>query len=133
MRLLAGFSPDRRSFFLERAALLLPESLQLEVFPFVETYMASYTKQSAPHVATGGFLNLLAHLRVVILQDAVLLRDLHPAHKLWPHPVFSSGAFTDFARSLKATMLVEKSLQSVQITGLSEGRGGDNLGTTKRR
>jgi hypothetical protein len=102
-------------FFLERAALLPSKSLQHEVFPFVENYMAAYTKQSVPHVATCGVFNLLAYLRVVILQYAVLLRDLHPAHKLWSHPVFSSGAFTDFARFLKAKMLAEKSPQSVHL------------------
>jgi hypothetical protein len=115
MRSLADFSPDIRCFFPERAALLLSESLQHELFPFVENYMAAYTKPSAPHLATGGFRNLLAYLRVVILQDAVLLRDLHSAHKLWSHPVFSSGTFVDSARSLKTKMVVEKSPQSVHL------------------
>ncbi|POM71737.1 Hypothetical protein PHPALM_11653 [Phytophthora palmivora] len=73
MRSLAGFPPDRRTFCLDRASLSLPENLQREIF--VENYMSAYMQQSAPHIATGGFLNLLLYLRTVILQDAVLLRD----------------------------------------------------------
>ncbi|KAE8964038.1 hypothetical protein PR001_g29185 [Phytophthora rubi] len=115
MRSLAGFSPDRRSFYLERAALVPPDSLQREVFPFVENYMTAYTKQSAPHVATGGFLNLLSYLRVVVLQDAVLLRELHPAHKLWGHPLFRTNAFTEFSEALKAKMLVDQSPQTMRL------------------
>ncbi|OWZ14394.1 Short-chain dehydrogenase [Phytophthora megakarya] len=50
MQSLAGFSPDRHSFFLERAALPPPQSLQYQVFPFVETYMEAYGQASAPHM-----------------------------------------------------------------------------------
>ncbi|OWY91439.1 hypothetical protein PHMEG_00039979 [Phytophthora megakarya] len=59
MRSLAGFTPDRNTFFLERASLIPPEHLQTQIFPFIETYMAAYMQESAPHVATGGFLDLL--------------------------------------------------------------------------
>ncbi|POM79049.1 Hypothetical protein PHPALM_3352 [Phytophthora palmivora] len=55
MHSLAGLAPDRRS----RAALVPPNNLQREVFPYVKTYLAAYVKQSAPHVSTGAFLNLL--------------------------------------------------------------------------
>ncbi|KAF4032064.1 Centromere DNA-binding protein complex CBF3 subunit [Phytophthora infestans] len=74
--------------------------------------MASYKQQSAPNVATGGFLVLLLYLRIVVLQDAVLLRDLHPTHKLWAHPPFSCSELNTFAAELKTKMLAEKSPQA---------------------
>ncbi|KAJ8533431.1 hypothetical protein ON010_g13823 [Phytophthora cinnamomi] len=36
MRSLAGFPPDRRTFYLDRASLTPPDSLQRAVFPFAE-------------------------------------------------------------------------------------------------
>ncbi|KAE9066327.1 hypothetical protein PF005_g28636 [Phytophthora fragariae] len=101
MQSLAGFSPDRRAFCLERAAVVPPHSLQRELFQFVENYMDAYMKQSVPHVATGGFLELLVYLRTIVLQDAVLLRDVNPTHKMWKHPLFNSSMFNGFAAHLK--------------------------------
>ncbi|POM64156.1 Hypothetical protein PHPALM_20355 [Phytophthora palmivora] len=63
MHSLAGLAPDRRS----RAALVPPNNLQRDVFPYVKTYLAAYVKQSAPHVSTGAFLNLLLYLLIAVL------------------------------------------------------------------
>ncbi|POM67506.1 Hypothetical protein PHPALM_16482, partial [Phytophthora palmivora] len=51
MRTLAGFYPDRHT--------TPPDKLQREVFLFVERYVTAYAQQSAPQIATGGFLELL--------------------------------------------------------------------------
>ncbi|POM76832.1 Short-chain dehydrogenase [Phytophthora palmivora] len=118
MRSLAGFLPDRRTFFLERASLSPPENHQREIFPFVENYMSAYMQHSAPHIAIGVYLNLLLYLRIVILQDAVRLRDVHPTHKLWSFSPFNSSAFDMFATYLKDKIATEQTPQTTMLCAL---------------
>ncbi|KAJ8539157.1 hypothetical protein ON010_g12713 [Phytophthora cinnamomi] len=63
----------------------------------------------------GCYLNLLLYLRVVVLQDAALLRDLHPAHKLWTCSAFNANEFDAFAIELKTKMKTEKSPQTMHL------------------
>jgi hypothetical protein len=55
-------------------------------------------------LAGRGFLELLQQLRTVILQDSVILRQTHPSHKLWNHPVFATEEYKRFEVELRHAM-----------------------------
>lgn len=75
-----------------------------------------------------GFLKLLVELRVVILQDAVFLKQLTSDHEMFQHEIFQSEEFCSFAEELnrcinsttppsesKFNVLSLKSIQEYQI------------------
>ncbi|DAZ98863.1 TPA: hypothetical protein N0F65_002588 [Lagenidium giganteum] len=67
VRSLAGFMPDRQSYYIERALVEPPTTLQQMVFPFLDSMLAPYENESQPNLASGGFLTLLQMLRIVVL------------------------------------------------------------------
>jgi hypothetical protein len=91
-----------------------PDVLLSTVFPFVDNTMEAYQHQQPTdqHVSTGGFLMLLKRLRVVLLQDSVLLKKLYPAHKLWRHELFRSHEYVRFEQELTAAMATQQTPQS---------------------
>ncbi|CAN6669543.1 hypothetical protein TRVA0_041S01332 [Trichomonascus vanleenenianus] len=46
-------------------------------------------------------LTVLKELRTVILQDAALLKDIHPQLKVWRHEIFRSSMFEAYAQQLQ--------------------------------
>jgi len=52
-------------------------------------------------VATTTFMGLLLWLRIVLLQDAVFLREKFPSLPLWLHAPFNTPLFEDFAKRLR--------------------------------
>lgn len=128
MRSTAGFNPSMQgNFYLPRARVSPPRSLEQAIWPFVDKWLAwfddgdvdaaeevdgkpesSYASPYAPRnreketaaeakaeaeadrhdLAAQGFLRLLQQLRVMLLQDSVIMRRKFPAHPLWSDPVF---------------------------------------------
>ena len=110
MRTLAGFPKDRGHFYISRAAVVPPESLQQQIFPDVTHWLAVHgisgeadiEDQSVQHsIATDGFLMLMVLLRTVFLQDSVFLRDLYPSLFIWKHPIFETTEYQSFYTELK--------------------------------
>ena len=52
-------------------------------------------------VLTQCFMDLLSWLRIVILQDAVFLREMFPSLSFWCYPPFNTPLFEDFAQRLR--------------------------------
>lgn len=105
MRTLAGFEPCRGSFYLARASVEPPVSLQHLIFPAVESWMEKMdTGLCEQSIAGGGFLQLLQYLRGVILQDAVILQLVFPGHPIWNHTVFKSDEFNRFRDALNSSL-----------------------------
>jgi hypothetical protein len=91
MRTMTGFREERGSFYLPRAKIDPPESLQRQIWPEIDNWLAKYEEFNPratdnaverPDLAGAGFLRLLKYLRVVILQNSVVLRDLFPNHPI---------------------------------------------------
>ncbi len=111
---MAGFPTSPGTFFLPRATLEPPIDLQRRLFPFVEFWeLESEVEESL--ALRGlliklmlGFFGLLKYLRVVILQDSVILSSLYfylltyryPEHNLFAHEVFQSNEYQSFKQEV---------------------------------
>ncbi|KAJ8527346.1 hypothetical protein ON010_g14919 [Phytophthora cinnamomi] len=85
------------------------------------------TEEIREHVAAQGIIltvaelvehrwnNLFLNLRVVVLQDAALFRDLHQAYELWACSPSNAAEFDAFAIDLKTNMKTEKSPQTMHL------------------
>ena len=99
LRVIAGFEPDEIHWN-PRTALEPPESLKIQVFPWIEEALESVfaaveedDKDRSTVIAT---LRFWQKLRTVILQDAAAMMALHPEcrdHALWRIPVFQHPDF----------------------------------------
>ncbi|KAL3681957.1 hypothetical protein R1sor_024913 [Riccia sorocarpa] len=116
LRTLAGFSPVQGQFYLPRMAVQPPPELTSKIFPEVEEWLRKVdTGEYEQSIAAGGFLRLLLLLRVVILQDSVLLRQSHPSHPIWRHSIFSDPSYVSFADRLKHVMISEEDPTELQL------------------
>ena len=105
VRVLAGFPKNSGSYFLERDTLPVPPSLEAQVFPEVDEWMAKVqTAEQSPGIATNSFLKLMLYLKKVILQDSVILRDRYPASPLWSDPLFQSPDYLAFSETSRIAL-----------------------------
>jgi hypothetical protein len=97
MRTLAGFEPTRGTYFLVRACTEPPLPLQQKIFPSLEGWQSKMSAgECEQSIAGGGFLELLKYLRVVILQDAVILAEKISGHPIWRQPSSPAMSSRDF-------------------------------------
>jgi N12 class adenine-specific DNA methylase len=88
-------------YFCTQCTVVPPVELQQLVFPFVEKSKIKMTTLIANGVyrpTAMGFINMLEHLRVVILQDAAEMLIAGRTHYLFLHEVFSCQLFKDFVK-----------------------------------
>ena len=106
IRALAGFNAGGGGFYLRRDMLMPPAALVNKVFEQAERWEAAFLpKDIEQDIAGQGFLRLLKELRVVLLQDAVVMRDDHfPNHCLWGHPLFACSEFETFSAEVRGEM-----------------------------
>ena len=79
LRVLAGFPKDPGHFYLQRAALQPPESLQKKFFPWIEKSfeeVMAVRQELGTEMSGKGFLNLMKHLRTSLLQDAAIFLSM---------------------------------------------------------
>ena len=104
MRAAAGWPREGRCFHLKRA-VVPPEALMREIFPWVDDWLERYqvANRSGARFAEGGLdndpdlsgevlLRLLSLLREIFLQDAAVLQARYPDNPLWLH---GFGAWKD--------------------------------------
>jgi hypothetical protein len=147
IRSMAGFSPSAQgSFYLPRAKVLPPRSLEQAVWPFIDEWLAwfdSYTGDKAKDnkqqqlgrepvdytaddgddgaiadredLAAQGFLRLLQQLRIVLLQDSVIMRQEFPGHPIWTDPIFARADYLAFAKDVELSLLDVEEPEEVQI------------------
>jgi len=83
--------------------VLPPRSLEQAVWPWVDEWLAWFDSNAEAgsgddgegeadrqDLAAQGFLRLLQQLRIILLQDSVVMRREFPDHPIWPTP-FSPG------------------------------------------
>ena len=85
MRSVAGFPKEGKGYFLPYTREILEEALYLKIWPKINVwlkYIKTYHPDRADNevarldLAGSGFLRLLRALRVILLQDSVVLYDL---------------------------------------------------------
>ena len=96
MKALAGFH-DREVYCCKRAAITPPESLAGKIFPEIDKIVPSSVSVNAR-----GFTQLLKWLRIVFLQDSVLLMELFPNHIVFKHELFQDPLYLKFAADVKS-------------------------------
>ena len=131
IRSIAGFPKEGKGYFLPHAQEIPPAGLYLKIWPETDVWlerMEAYRPNKADNevvrldLAGSGFLRLLRALRVVLLQDSVVLRKEFPRHPLWKDPFFDGEEYRRFARR------VEDSPRS----GGEAATRGRHLGDSKR-
>ena len=123
IKALAGFDPDRASYYLPRSALEPVEDLQLKVFPELEEWRRKLDagELEDESICLDAFMTTLKYLRVVLLQDAVLMKSRFPDLFLWQHELFSDPLFLSFERQLKESIASAQDPHDLQIQVLLPG------------
>jgi hypothetical protein len=118
IRIINGFSSEKGFYWLPRANLDPPESLQKKIFPQVEEWLNKVTRKldgTEYSICAEAFLNLLATMRRVFLQDSVLHRVDHPDHPLFWHDVFSDPEFITFEQQLLSAINTAEEPQDLLV------------------
>jgi hypothetical protein len=116
MRRVAGFTNDNGGYFLPRAQVAPPPELLQKIWPWVEEWEERFRKRSSrktweeggldeDDVAGQGFLTLLRHLRVVLLQDLAVLQPDYPDLPFFQHEVFSMPSWIPYSEVVRAAVL----------------------------
>ncbi|KAE8237953.1 hypothetical protein A4X06_0g9048, partial [Tilletia controversa] len=103
VRVLAGFHKDGGDYWLPRTLLEPPSNLASLLFPWADTWRPSLAGRAPAHEdkTAGLFLDLIVHLRTVLLQDAAFLQPLYPTLAVWSSVPFSSAEFASWSASLR--------------------------------
>lgn len=67
-------------------------------------------------MAAQAFLELMAYLKIVLLQDAVVLMSdpNYKEHEIWNHTIFKSQEFQDFKH--QSEIIISENLEPADIT-----------------
>ncbi|KAG2209613.1 hypothetical protein INT45_013813, partial [Circinella minor] len=111
------FPMERGYFYLSCANVQPPEELCKKIFKFIDYWRQKLDEGNVEQVSCAAdmFLKLLNRLRVVFLQDSVLLRKRYPHHYLWNHPLFQSELYKDFERSVDAAVEITEEPEQLQL------------------
>ena len=66
-------------------------------------------------LAAQGFLRLLQQLRIVLLQDSVVMRREFPDHPMSADPIFARDDYLTFAKDVELSLLDAEEPEEVQI------------------
>jgi len=138
LRIVAGFTASAGDYFLARAAHEPPYLLQKQLWPWVEEWEPRFEARARrctwaqggldeDDLAADGFLKLLRHLRVVLLQDMAVLQPRYPGLPFFAHAPFSTPEWRDYALLVQAdatgaseplSLLVQRALP--ELSGVLE-------------
>ena len=116
LRQVAGFTSDEGGYFLPRAQAAPPPELLEKIWPWVEEWEERFRQRSMrktwdeggldeDDVAGQGFLAVLRHLRVVLLQDLAVLQPDYPDLPFFQHEVFSMPSWASYSEVVRAAVL----------------------------
>ena len=113
MRLIAGFLKEGKGYFLPYIRKVLEEALCLKIQPKTNIWLkrieAYYLGRADNKVIWlnligSGFLRLLYTLRVILLQNLVILRKQFPLYPLQKDPLFGCEEYQRFAMWVKSSL-----------------------------
>jgi hypothetical protein len=113
LRIVAGFSSSSGDYYLARAAHEPSYTLQKQLWPWIEEWEPRFEARARrcswaqggldeDDLAADGFLKLLRHLRVVLLQDLAVLQPRYPGLPFFAHAPFSTPEWKDYALLVQA-------------------------------
>ena len=112
MRGMTDFLPEHRgTYFIARDQVEPSKELLELIFKKLDYWL----EQETDDITTKQFLKLLAYLRVVFLQDSVLLRSQYPQHSLWLLSIFKHPLYVSFAVDVAASLNDEGKNMNSQI------------------
>lgn len=106
----AGFYPkESRHYYITRAESTPPNELIDLVFTELDHWLQRQETRTDEALyldkSLKGFLGLLRHLRMVLLQDAPLLQQIYPNARIWQNAVFQSDIYRDWAQRTRVADL----------------------------
>jgi hypothetical protein len=113
MRSIAGFPKEGKGYFLPRAQEVPGDALCSKIWPETDVWlklMETYHPDRADNevvrldLAGSGFLRLLRALRLILLQDSVILRKEFPLHPLWMDSLFNCAEYRQFAARVESSL-----------------------------
>jgi len=124
MRVMAGHNEQKGSVFIARSLLIPPESLQLQIFPFIEEALEQIKHTPRGCSTAYCFLQLLTRLRVVLLQDVAEMIIHGRTHVVFQCSVFQTEEFKRYTEDMSQHLLhvqnpEDQSLQSL-LPGINE-------------
>lgn len=119
MRRVAGYGAVVGTYYLKRATVIPPESLQRKLWPWLNDVIVSFANNRSrrPDMSGKQFAKLLSDLRVVLLQDAALLMPTYPDLSIWEIPVFQSDEWEQFHKLVREQEATEEEPEDVRIRG----------------
>ena len=133
VRSMAGFHhAGQGDYYLPRAKIVPSQALVRSIWPWVDEWLAwfegqgevpaekdeessSTTDEDRDDLAGQGFLRLLDHLRTIILQDSVIMREHFPEHPLWTDPLFVREDYKAFAQEVQTCLLDKEEPQEILL------------------
>jgi Centromere DNA-binding protein complex CBF3 subunit, domain 2 len=126
LRRVAGFTSDEGGYFLPRAQAAPPPELLEKIWPWVEEWEERFRKRSLrktweeggldeDDVAGQGFLAVLRHLRVVLLQDLAVLQPDYPDLPFFQHEVFRMPSWASYSEVVRAAVLTPEYSRSLLL------------------
>jgi hypothetical protein len=100
LRVMAGHPKEKGLYFLPRGDIIPTAELSRQVFPFVESSFDILSQSSNAHPTAHEFLNILLHLRTVLLQDVAELVLIKKQHILFQYPPFNTPSFQSFVNEI---------------------------------
>jgi hypothetical protein len=115
MKIVSGFSSSEGDCFLARALFKPPSSLQSKIWPWIEEWEARFDARARHQrweqgglddddLAGDGFLKLMRHLRVVLLQDLATLQPRFPQLAFFQHEPFYGPDWDTYAISVQTAV-----------------------------
>jgi hypothetical protein len=95
IRSIAGFPQEGKAYFLPRARETPEEALCTQIWPETDVWPDRQR----------GCTTRSRRLRVVLLQDSVILRQRFPRHPLWTDPLFNSEEYRRFAARVESSLV----------------------------
>ena len=113
LRIVAGFSSSSGDYYLARAAHEPLYTLQKQLWPWIEEWEPRFEARARrcswaqggldeDDLAADGFLKLLRHLRVVLLQDLAVLQPRYPGLPFFAYAPFLTPEWKDYALLVQA-------------------------------
>ena len=105
MRSIAGFLKKGKDYFLPHAQEILDKTLCSKIWLEADVWlnhMKSYHPSKEDNkviwldLADSGFLRLLWVLKIVLLQDSIILHKEFPQHPLWKNSLFNYEEYQQF-------------------------------------
>lgn len=121
MRVMAGHDDQKGSVFVARSLLAPPESLQLQIFPFIEHALHSIEQVQWNCSTAYCFLQLLKRLRVVILQDAAEMLVKERQHIIFSSEVFQSEEFHRYVQEMQLHLSHSRNPHDASLQSLLPG------------